>query len=224
MNRLGVRKLKIMALGLTLLMPATIIDASTSDYKLDNKVTLINDNDSSIKNIEYSKKSIVIETTTTTSLTTTIVTTPTTTIPVTTIPPVDIYKDIRFLEDVSNNDLTIEELNKFIIKYSSLAHYSYYDALDIIKNNLDSINKDYDSIKGGIMCTLFETASENNVLSGYCDSSIIELRNMTLEEQESIMLEMCDNLSLTTDEKLIVLAIFRHETGNGESNLCLNCK
>lgn len=224
-----IKGLKITALVATLLVP---ISYSAGKFAIkgssDANIVLVEDNEydgAKIKSIETTipvestTTTTTIQTTTTAQTTTTTTTTETTT---TTTEPVDEYKDIRFLEELDNNDLSIDELDDFIEKYSSYSHYSYEQSLDIIKNNLESINNDYESIKGGIMCTLFESASENNVLSGYCSYDKIEQRDMTLQEQEEIMLEMCDNLSLSTNEKLVALAIFRHETGNGTSSRCVN--
>ena len=56
---------------------------------------------------------------------------------------------------MKNNDLSIEELDSFIKRYSSLAKLSYEDALKVIDENIDSIENDYNSIRGGIMCSLF---------------------------------------------------------------------
>lgn len=213
-----------MSVAFSILIPTTILSstAAISQDKLDSKPVLVHENEYDNSNIEIKVGEVITtEPITTTSVIET--TTLTTTIPpITTTTTEDIYKDIRFLEYVDNNDCNLEELNDFIIKYSALSKYSYYEALELIKNNLDSISSDYISIKGGIMCTLFESASDANLLRGYCSYDIIEQREMSLEEQEQIMLEMCDNLNLSKDEKLIVLAVFRHETGNGTSRRCVS--
>lgn len=131
------------------------------------------------------------------------------------------YSEIMFLENVDSN-VSLEDLNDFIIKYAFYSKYSYSDAVNIIYNNLDTIISDYSTLKGGIMCTLFNSASNDGLLSSTCNYSSVEKRDMTLEEKEVIMLDMCDALGLSNTDKTIVLAIFRHETGNGTSNRCVN--
>jgi len=170
---------------------------------------------------EYDNKEVEIETTyvvtTTTKVTTT---TPVTTTVVTTTEPVDEYKHIRNLEVLKNNDLTIEELDLFINKYAEYTKLSYDDALKVINDNINSIESDYLSIRGGIMCTLFNHSNDIGLLSPYTNDREIR-ENMTLEEKESTMLEFCDNLCMCNDDKAIVLAAFREETGLGISEMCV---
>ena len=155
----------------------------------------------------------------TTSTETTTVTT--TKIIETTVPTtVNPYSDILFLNDIDSN-ISLEEINNYIIKYSSYSKYSYDEAVDIIYNNLDNVNN-YSSLKGYILCTLFDSANSDGLLSSTCSSSIVENRDMDLQQKEEIMLDMCDSLSLSNTDKTIVLAIFRHETGNGTSSRCVN--
>lgn len=159
-------------------------------------------------------------TTSTTNTTTTVSTTTTTTTVVTTTEPIDIYKHIRNLESLKNNDLAIEDLDLFINKYAGYTKLSYDEALDIINNNIDTIENDYQSIRGGIMCTLFSYSNDNGLLSVYTNDK--EIRpEMTCEEKEKIMIEFSDNLCMCNDDKYIVLAAFREETGRGISERCV---
>ena len=127
---------------------------------------------------------------------------------VTTTEPVDVFKDIRFLENLSNNDLSIEELDNFIIRYCELSKLSYDVALDVLKDNIDTIESDYISIRGGIMVSLFDYSTNNGILSPYTENRVIR-EDMTQEEKENIMLEFCDNLCLSVEDKYIVLSAFR---------------
>lgn len=216
-----IKNLKVWPIIMSLGAPVVGQIASNSLPKtIETSFILISSNeyDGNIFDFEEISQEPIVTTAVTTTIPVT--TTVTTTTKVTTT--VDQYREIRELEKLSNNDLTLEELDDFIVKYSKLSHYSYKSAVEIIKENKDTIENDYNSIKGGIMQILFESASDNDILSGYCSYDKLELREMSLEEKEAIMLEMCDNLGLNSDEKLIVLAIFRWETGWGESNLCVN--
>lgn len=156
----------------------------------------------------------------TTALKTTTTTVTTTTQTTTTTEPVDEYKDIRNLEMLSNNDLSISELKDFIVKYSGYAKLDYKDALKVINDNVETIESDYSSIRGGIMCTLFTYSNEQGILSPYTSDREIR-EDMTQEEKESIMIEFCDNLCMCNDDKYIVLSAFREETWNGTSSRCV---
>ena len=219
-------KLKLFALATALLIPTSCVKDSNRDYT--NKITT---NAKYVRENEYDNKEIKVNyvttpitttstnTTSTTTTTATTTTTSTTTTVVTTTAP-DPYKDIRNLELLNNNDLDIELLKDFIVKYSSYTKLDYATALQVINNNIASIESDYTSIRGGIMCTLFTYADENGILSPYTyDREIRE--DMTQEEKESIMIEFCDNLSMCTDDKYIVISAFREETGRGTSSRCV---
>ncbi len=166
---------------------------------------------------------LVVETTTTCSTTTSVITTTatsTSTTIVTTTEKIDKYKNIRFLEGLKNNDLTIDELDNFIIRYCGFAKLSYDDALEVLKSNLSSIENDYQSIRGGIMCSLFMYANENGILKVHTDDREIR-EEMTQEDKENLMIEFCDNLCLSVEDKYIVLSAFREETGRGVSERCV---
>lgn len=155
-----------------------------------------------------------------TTVTTVVTTTTTTTTAVTTTEPVDEYKKIRNLELLKNNDLSIEELNNFIVKYASYTKLNYDEALYAINENIDSVENDYESIRGGIMCILFSYSNNAGILSPYTyDKEVRE--DMTQEEKEKTMIEFCDNLCMSNDDKSIVLAAFREETGCGTSYRCV---
>ena len=148
-------------------------------------------------------------------------TVPTTTVTTVVTEPVDEYKHLRDIEKLKNNDLSIEELDLFIKRYSSFCKISYDDSINIIRNNFESIENDYDSIRGGIMCTLFTYASDNGLLSVYTNDREIR-ENMTQQEKEDLIIEFCNNLNLCYDDISIVLSAFREETGNGTSYKCVN--
>lgn len=223
MNR--VNKLKIFAITTALFIPTACV--KDNSYKNDEIITTAryvreNSYDNNVVRVEsdYSyPKLITTQATTTSTTTTTTTTTETTTTTVTTTIP-DPYKDIRYLERVNNNDLDIASLNDFIIKYSEYAKIDYNTALQVINDNLASIENDYASIRGGIMCTLFTYSDNNGILSPYTSDREIR-EDMTQEEKESIMIEFCDNLAMCTDDKYIVLSAFREETGRGTSERCV---
>ena len=211
----SIKNIKVFVCSAVLLFP--LVSSTYSDNAKSNAILEIES--------EYDNKEVEIETTyveptlevTTTTVTTTM---PVTTTVVTTTEPVDEYKHIRNLEVLKNNDLTIEELDFFINKYAGYTKLSYEDALKVINDNIDSIESDYQSIRGGIMVTLFNHSNEIGLLSPYtCDREIRE--DMTQEEKESTMLEFCDNLCMCNDDKAIVLAAFREETGRGTSYMCV---
>lgn len=131
------------------------------------------------------------------------------------------YQSIMFLDGVDSN-YTVEEINDLIVKYSSYSLFTYDEAISIIEDNLEYITSNYSSLETGIMCILFDTASERGLLSSYCNYDKVERRDMTRDEQETIMLEICDSFGISNDDKTIVLAVFRHETGNGTSSRCVN--
>lgn len=198
------------------LVPAVIMGKATfGDYKKD--VSSYNDNEKSIS----SQDNDVL---TTNNATEAIYVVPTETVVITTEPTtveiIDEFKDIRFLENLKNNDLSIDELFKFIIRYCEFSKLSYETGLDVIKNNVQSIENDYQSIRGGIMCTLFDYSTQNGLLSPYTNDREIR-EEMTQEEKESTLIEFSDNLCLSSEDKYIVLAAFREETGNGTSRKCV---
>ena len=167
---------------------------------------------------EINKKTIVLDSNdviiednieTTTTEMTTIETTTTT----------NIYQDIMFL---NSNEYTIEEINDMIIKYSSYCNITYDETLKLLKNNKKNI-KNYKTIEEYIMCTTFDKAEENKLISNYCTDGSIIKKELTRDEQEKTMIEICDVLNISNEEKQIVLAIFRWETGHGTSPLCVNC-
>jgi len=155
----------------------------------------------------------------TTSITTT-TTTATTSEIVTTTEIVDQFKHLRIFENLKNNNLSIEELDMFIKRYADFSKVSYEEAVTILSDNIQSIESDYDSICGGIMCTLFNYANDNGILSPYTESREIR-ENMTQQEKEDLIIEFCRNLNLCNDDICIVLAAFREETGNGTSYKCV---
>lgn len=218
-----INNLKIMALTTALSMP--ILCCGDSTYKL-NKIDRANaacmtydDNDSFEDELVNLTTTSTFTTTTTTVTTTSIVTT--TTSIVTTKEVIDEFRDIRKYENLKNNDLSIEELDSFIKRYSSLAKLSYEDALKVIDENIDSIENDYNSIRGGIMCSLFSYSCDNGILSPYAMDKETRV-DMTQEEKENIMIEFCNNLGLNSDDISIVISVFREETGNGTSSRCVN--
>ena len=218
-----INNLKIIALTTALSMP--VFCCGDSSYRLNkssraNAACVAYDDNYSFDDTSVNLTTTSISTTTTTSTITT-TTMSTTTSVVTTEEVIDEYKDIRKYEKLKNNDLSIEELDSFIKRYSSLAKLSYEDSLKVIDENIDSIENDYISIRGGIMCSLFSYSCDNGILSPYTMDRETRV-DMTQEEKENIMIEFCDNLGLNTDDIGIVIAVFREETGNGTSSRCVN--
>lgn len=130
----------------------------------------------------------------------------------------NIYKDIMFLDGISST-YDISEVNDIIVKYSSYCDLSYDQAVSILSDGFD-INS-YNSLEDAIMRTLFDKGCDLGFISTYCVDGSKKNREMTRDEQESIMLDMCDVMGIPNDYKKIVLAIFRWETGNGTSYLCV---
>ena len=207
-------KIKIFVAA-TLILP-TVGALSIANKNETKELEMIHADDNMVEELTTEPTTLVESTTTTVESTTTMVTTTTV---VTTTEPVDIYKHLRHLELLNNNDLSIEELDSFINKYAGYAKLSYDEALQVINDNIDSI-KEYESIRGGIMCTLFSYSNEIGLLSPYTENR--EIRpDMTQEEKESIMIEFSDNLCMCVDDKYIVLSAFREETGRGISDMCV---
>ena len=130
----------------------------------------------------------------------------------------NIYKDIMFLYD---SKYSMSEINDMIIRYSCYCNISYDDAVSILSNNYSSFS-DYNSLEDYIMSGLFDGASDLGMLSSYCTEGLIK-KDMSRDEMESIMIDMCDVMGMSDDDIKIVLAIFRWETGHGTSGLCVNC-
>lgn len=213
----SIKKLRICAATVTTILVPTLCTNSGLSNEERNVAKAI------LYSIEEENNDIVSTTTTMNTTTTTnaiTTTTSTTTTVVTTTEPVDIYKHIRNLEQLKNNDLSIEDLDLFINKYASYTKLSYEEALEVINNNIETIENDYQSIRGGIMCTLFSYSNDNGLLSVYTEDRDIRV-DMTQQEKESIMIEFCDNLCMCTDDKYIVLSAFREETGRGISEMCV---
>lgn len=143
--------------------------------------------------------------------------TTTTTIATTIITTENIYKDIMFLDGIDNN-YDISEINDLIIKYSAYCDFSYDQAVSILREGFN-IN-DYNSLEDAIMRTLFDKGCELGLLSTYCDNKFKRTCEMSRDEKESIMLDMCNVMEIPNDYKKIILAVFRWETGHGESDLC----
>lgn len=195
-------------------------DELNTQVIIDNKVySKLGDLDNNHFNIVNTNGHSYIYTCPTSTSTTTSTTTTTTTTTITTT--TNKYSEIMFLDNIDNN-YNIEQINDFIIKYSSYSHFSYDEAISIIKDNLDHITSNYSSLETGVMCTLFDTAVESNILSNYCSYDVIELREMDRDQKEAIMLDICDSFGISSNDKKIILAIFRWETGHGQSNLCVN--
>ena len=204
-----IKKLKIFATSAILVLPiACTFSTINAGEEQSTKAVYMEE----LPKIEEITEEVTTETTTTTIMTTTVVTT--------TTEPVDIYKHIRNIELLKNNDLSIEELDNFISKYAEYTKLSYDDALKVINDNIETIENDYESIRGGIMCILFNYSNEIGLLSPYTEDRIIR-EDMTQEEKESIMIEFCDNLCMCVDGKYIVLSAFREETGRGISDMCV---
>ena len=198
-----ITKLKIYAAATALIFPFTINSLNVGEKNTEAMT---------IECIEY--------TTEPTTEATTIPTTEATTIPTTEPTTIDEYKNIRNLELLKNNDLKIEELDEFIKEYSNYTKLSYEESIKVINENIESIENEYKSIRGGIMCTLFTYSNEMGNLSPYTENREIR-EEMTQEEKEKIMIEFCDNLCMETDDKYIVLSAFREETGCGTSHKCI---
>lgn len=130
----------------------------------------------------------------------------------------NIYKDIMFLNNIN---YSMEDINGMIVKYSSYSDISYDVAVSILHDNFDNINK-YNSLEDFIMRSLFDGALEADLLSKFCDDENKKTKSMSRDEQESIIINMCDIMGISNDDKKIILAIFRWETDHGTSYLCVN--
>ena len=139
---------------------------------------------------------------------------------VTTVTTESIYKNIMFL-GVYNSDYSLEDINGLIIKYSGYCNLSYDTCVSILSDNHDCI-PNYSSFEEGIMRTLFEKASDMGLLNSYCPGNAV-VREMDRDQKEAIMLDMCNVMGISNDDKKIILSIFRWETGHGNSYLCASC-
>lgn len=146
-------------------------------------------------------------TTTTTTSTTTVLTT-----------TESIYKNIMFL---SNSINSLEDINGMIIKYSGYCNLDYDTCVSILSDNYETVGS-YSSLEEGIMRTLFDCSSNMGLLSSYCPGNVV-VRDMDRDQKESIMLDMCNVMGISNDDKKIILSIFRWETGHGSSYLCASC-
>lgn len=133
---------------------------------------------------------------------------------------IDEYQEVRGISETTG--ISVMELRPFIEKYSNLSHHKYSDSIEVIKKNMGVIQNEYNKPKAGIMCVLFDDSYDKKILRCDCPEELIERKEMTQDEQEGFILEMCDNYGMTEDEKAISLSIFRLETGNGTSDLCKN--
>lgn len=126
------------------------------------------------------------------------------------------------LHDFSNDNEYIE-FKSFLREISNITKIKYEDIFDIINDNYTNISCFYSSYKACYTDILFDYASNNGLLSNYCSDDLIEIKNLSRDEQEYIILKFCEWFNLNDDEKKIMLAIFRWETGHGESYLCQEC-
>ena len=131
----------------------------------------------------------------------------------------NIYKDIMFLYSDSC-DYSLSQISDMIVKYSSYADLDYDKVVSILRDGFDI--SDFNSLEDAIMRTTFDKACDLGLLSTYCVDGTKKTRSMTRDEQESIMLDMCNIMNISDDYKKIILAVFRWETGNGTSYRCVN--
>ena len=199
------------------LLAIPVISYGDTQYKLNKKAKADAASFVSDDFDESFVESTDVITTTSINISTTAV--PTTTTVVT--EPVDEYAHLRNLEILKNNDLNIEELDLFIKRYALFSKLSYDDAVKVLYDNIDVIESEFTSIRGGIMCTLFSYASDNGILSVYTNDREIR-EDMTQQDKENLIIEFCNNLDLCDDDISIVLSAFREETGNGTSYKCVN--
>ena len=211
---------KIKALILAGILSIPCFSSGSTHYKL-NRVSRVDaanivfDDNNAIEEKEEINQVSALSTTTVSTTTTSVVTT------IVTTEAIDQYKNIRQFEHLKNNDLSIENLDLFIKRYSSFAKLSYDDAVNIINDNIDIIENDYASIRGGIMCCLFSYSNNMGILHVHTDDREIR-EDMTQQDKEGLIIEFCNNLDLCYDDVSIVLAAFREETGNGTSYKCVN--
>lgn len=196
---------------------AGITTCGTTEYNLDKENSI----STGSAQIQYDDN---LESQITTSTATITLTTPTTTSSFTTTTVVttteSIYKDIMFLYNIDNN-YSLEDINYIIIKYSDYCNLSYDASISILKDNIEDIIN-YNSLEEGIMCTLFERGSDLGLLSSYCTNESKITKDIDRDTKEKIMIDMCDVMGIIDNDKKIILSIFRWETGNGTSNLCVN--
>ena len=148
----------------------------------------------------------------------------------------DKFAKIRLLEQYAN--MSPMELEKFIKKYSGYALLDYDHAIEILNKSVHDIDENYTTFKEGIVCTLFNKALEEEILSINCPTDSTQKRYQEFPEarydmeelqkkldqrkkQEKIILDMCDDLDMNKDDKTIFLAIYRIESGSGADPICV---
>jgi len=210
-----IRSIKSLVLASLLSIP--LFSYSGDNFKLSkySKANAVRDDSS------YDFQGCTVSVPQTTECATSVSTTVCSTTVTTTTENVDQFKNIRKFECLKNNDLEIEQLDIFIRKYASFSKLSYEDALNVLSENIESVELDYESIRGGIMCNLFSYSNNNGILSVYTNDKEIR-EDMNQQEKEEKIIEFCNNLSLCDDDISLILAVFREETGNGTSYRCIN--
>lgn len=149
---------------------------------------------------------------------------------------IDKYEKVRFLAELTGKSVVY--LDEFVNKYSELTGYSYDETVKILCDNYRTIEEEYDNLGEGMVETLFTKAIEDEKLSIYCDRDLVENRYTYYEhaqtdpyeqskmfeqraEQEKILIDFCNDMGMSADETAVSLAIFRNETGHGNSPLCV---
>ena len=155
---------------------------------------------------------------TTTSTTSTSTSTTSTSTSTTVCTTESIYKDIMFLYGIDDS-YSLEDIDYLVSKYSGYCNLPYDTCVSILNDNIDSV-LNYNSFEEGIMRTLFEISSDMGLLSSYCTDGNKVVKEMDRDSKESIMIDMCNVMGISDDDKKIILAIFRWETGHGMSSLC----
>ena len=101
------------------------------------------------------------------------------------------------------------ELYSLVERYSLYTLTNYFDGIKIVNNSLDKIKNEYNSPKAGIMCVLFDNAIENGTLKNNCNEDEIRIVESMPYEQESFIIDMCNNYGMSDDERNVTLSIFR---------------
>ena len=133
--------------------------------------------------------------------------------------------------------MTPMELDEFLKRYSDYSLKSYDECIEIVEKNLKNIVTNYDNFKEGMMVTIFDEAYNDNTISIQDTNNIIikyeqipntdndiEQNQKLMEQckkQEEKLLQICDDLEMSSEEKIICASIFRFETGYGNSDFCI---
>ncbi len=111
-----------------------------------------------------------------------------------------------------------ELLNNTIREYANMYGIDYKRALTLVKENASAIKSEYATQEAGIIRTLAkEHYDDPNI------SKTPEVSNMSSIEREKLLLRFAKAHGIEdTETAATLLAVYRLETGNGQSEACVN--